>query len=928
MGTASFRFIFIILLFVGSTLTQTFLNVDRQKVILSSLLTHSCYPSINFAIEQIEAAQMDIELKLNEKEDTIPCDVGTSVKVLFNMLNQTTSLSVLMTDACQNVLSYIAEAATYLHLPVFSFTDSDLSLSSADRYPFVYHLVPSDHAHNLVRKQLLQYFNWTRFGLIYQQGSKYTLVANDFSDLTAMDKKQWEINVTRGIPYRYGSEWQDDNMENMRTLLKDFKARDVRIIIANFNQIIATHMFCHAVREHVYGSRYQWIILGYPSLAAWWNEKTNCSKQDIIRAINGTFQTRIPRLSIDDTEERPEHVLKYLKQFSDLEQDYFDAYAYDTVWSLAYIYQSKLLFNQSNIKKIIDKIDFIGATGRVRYLNSGRVGEILVEQYVACRMMKDGSCKIPCYEEDNNCNLTVVKLFLAKNVDSKTELPTLYKLNSVMWHGNSPTRDRTDQIVQFEHIYLSVFISVTVTSAIGLFISISLFVFNIRFQTHRYIRMSSPSLNNIILCGCMLAYITTILMGVNSSLFPEKSSINKFMNMICVMRGWLLCISFTLAFGSMFSKTWRVHSIFTNIHITKRAIHDSRLLAVVGTLLCIDLFFLISWQIFDPIRRKVIYDDPYPHEHDEDIQIHPYYEVCKGEFTSFWLLLLILYKGLLMFFGSFLSWKTRHVTIPALNDSRYIGLSVYIVFICCTLGLLVTFIPSEQIQLSYFLISLFIIICTTSTLGFVFVPKIIEVSRDPYARRRHPKTIGRLLHANFRPILFTKKQLNNAILDNHQLNYVFNLQEQTLERLMEQLKICSMKKIANTGGPYEFERLVNRNVGIEEEEDENFTIDDDEDEDTIIEQLILNNRTFQGRVARAVSLCLYNKIQKAQMYWPETIGSRCASISQLEDAEDHCLPSTMRSESTDLKSSEHEYDGLINLDANRLEQMHETDLIY
>jgi hypothetical protein len=76
------------------------------------------------------------------------------------------------------------------------------------------------------------------------------------------------------------------------------------------------------------------------------------------------------------------------------------------------------------------------------------------------------------------------------------------------------------------------------------------------------------------------------------------------------------------------------------------------------------------------------------------------------------------------FYGSLLSWTTREVTVPALNDSRYIGLSVYIVFICCTLGSLVTFIPSEQIQLSYFLTSFFILICTTSTVLLVFVPKV------------------------------------------------------------------------------------------------------------------------------------------------------------------------------------------------------------
>jgi len=108
---------------------------------------------------------------------------------------------------------------------------------------------------------------------------------------------------------------------------------------------------------------------------------------------------------------------------------------------------------------------------------------------------------------------------------------------------------------------------------------------------------------------------------------------------------------------------------------------------------------------------------------------------------SLWIVILILYKGLLMvkrktlfystskislikFYGSFLSWKTRNVTISALNDSRYIGLSVYIVFICCTLGSLVIFIPSEQIQFSYFLRSFFIVICTTATVCLVFVPKV------------------------------------------------------------------------------------------------------------------------------------------------------------------------------------------------------------
>lgn len=50
-------------------------------------------------------------------------------------------------------------------------------------------------------------------------------------------------------------------------------------------------------------------------------------------------------------------------------------------------------------------------------------------------MMNDGSCRIPCYEYEKDCNLTVVKVFLTKNSDSKDDLPSLHKLNPVMWHG-------------------------------------------------------------------------------------------------------------------------------------------------------------------------------------------------------------------------------------------------------------------------------------------------------------------------------------------------------------------------------------------------------------------------------------------------------------------------------------------------------------
>lgn len=129
----------------------------------------------------------------------------------------------------------------------------------------------------------------------------------------------------------------------------------------------------------------------------------------------------------------------------------------------------------------------------------------------ACRTMNNGTCVPPCYEEDDDCNITVVKIFLGKHVESKTAAPVLLPLDPIMWHGqchslrrliwkkiedkknmkcrsvlgHGPPRDRTNQTVQFSHISLSVFISISICSGIGLLFSGVFLTFNIHFRTHR-----------------------------------------------------------------------------------------------------------------------------------------------------------------------------------------------------------------------------------------------------------------------------------------------------------------------------------------------------------------------------------------------------------------------------------------------------------
>ncbi|XP_014681505.1 PREDICTED: gamma-aminobutyric acid type B receptor subunit 2-like [Priapulus caudatus] len=192
-----------------------------------------------------------------------------------------------------------------------------------------------------------------------------------------------------------------------------------------------------------------------------------------------------------------------------------------------------------------------------------------------------------------------------------------------------------------------------------------------------------------------------------------------------------MSLGFTLAFGAMFSKTWRVHAIFTNIKLNKKVIKDYKLFAIIGVLLFCDIVVLATWAAVDPMSRAKQNMTAKRDPHHDDQEIIPVREFCESKHIEIWLGVIMASKGLLMAFGCFLAWETRHVNIPALNDSKYVGMSVYNVVILCVAGAAIAFLIQDQQNASFGILSLFVIFCTTITLCLVFVPKLLELRCNP-----------------------------------------------------------------------------------------------------------------------------------------------------------------------------------------------------
>ncbi|XP_072045198.1 gamma-aminobutyric acid type B receptor subunit 2-like [Amphiura filiformis] len=307
--------------------------------------------------------------------------------------------------------------------------------------------------------------------------------------------------------------------------------------------------------------------------------------------------------------------------------------------------------------------------------------------------------------------------------------------DSVIWPDGEVPLDHTPPPVIVHVMKYSspiTFYSMCTLSGVGLILALAFLGFNIKFKDQRTIKMSSPYLNNLIILGGILIYFWVVTFGLDTHLLSKEA-----FKVICHIRNWLLCLGFVLAFGAMFSKTWRVYRVVTLKTPQRIVISDRQLFAMVAILVAVDVVILTVWEIVDPM--KVATYDLQPEIALSDLEdssevreiIQPYFNYCSCNNMLYFFSALCVYKGLLLIFGTFLAWETRKVAIPALNDSKYIGMSVYNVVILSSIGAAVSLIIYDDPPLLFIFTGTLVIFCTTVTLIVIFVPKVISVYKYP-----------------------------------------------------------------------------------------------------------------------------------------------------------------------------------------------------
>ncbi|CAL8369053.1 unnamed protein product [Arctogadus glacialis] len=258
----------------------------------------------------------------------------------------------------------------------------------------------------------------------------------------------------------------------------------------------------------------------------------------------------------------------------------------------------------------------------------------------------------------------------------------------------------------------------------GLLLALGFLIFTLRFRNNRIVKMSSPNLNILTLIGSVLTYSSGFLFSVEG-LWPRGTSTS-----VIQARTWALCVGSTLVFCPLLGKTWRLYRVFTQRLPDKRVIiRDLQLMGLVGLLALPDVLLLTTWGLADPPHcshsltavLQVLGDDvAFSLTHQAS---------CSSRYPELWLVLIVVMKGGLLLYGTYLAGLTSNVSHPPVNQSPTIITAVALATLSAAAVVPVSVLLPAWPNLVYGAVAAALFTCTTATNCLLFIPQITQCRR-------------------------------------------------------------------------------------------------------------------------------------------------------------------------------------------------------
>ena len=376
------------------------------------------------------------------------------------------------------------------------------------------------------------------------------------------------------------------------------------IFLFTTSPLFAMKILCIAHIKGMVFPYYQWVVVGHhlnellrETVFDYDGVFYNCTNRAILKD-NLLIVQRIRNLDVNyqlvsgrTYTNVYQNYLQKLSTFNknsvhELKPDVQAAITYDAVWALALAINTTLddSTNVSSIrygnkaftdkiKQSLAKIAFDGASGHIKFdSRSGYINRIVDILHINSSM------------DDN-----LVGFFNGSGISITSHETQIFI--------NTDTLSRTETVHPSVATIFLLIILLQSTATLILHI-----ISTIKRQ-HPSIKASSPVLNHFIFTGC---YIWTAASIIYIIVLKALSSENYYANCCQVVFTWLFPVGWTMIFGTLIAKTWRIYKIFVHFRNPGNLISNRALVSFILLQLGLDIALGIPWSLLSPAQLQKI----------------------------------------------------------------------------------------------------------------------------------------------------------------------------------------------------------------------------------------------------------------------------------------------------------------------------------
>lgn len=191
----------------------------------------------------------------------------------------------------------------------------------------------------------------------------------------------------------------------------------------------------------------------------------------------------------------------------------------------------------------------------------------------------------------------------------------------------------------------------------------------------------------------------------------------------CISIPWLVTIGFSTAFSALFTKAWRINSLFRNSAAMHRLqVKATDVIWPFTVLTCINVTILTTWTIMSPLeyqRTDLDSTDQYGRPIES-------YGACQGsdDNSPIFLGLLAVFNFLVVALANYQNYIGRKIPTE-FNESAHIAISMASILECFLIGAPIVVFVRESPSSDFVVKSLLLFCTSLAILLPLFVPKIV-----------------------------------------------------------------------------------------------------------------------------------------------------------------------------------------------------------